>query len=268
VTLSGSRPRDRGGAVAVPVEDAGFTVAARRLVTPVIAELLLHPDGPPLRYRAGQYVLLGDPGAELVVRSYSIANAPRRDGLISLLVTRVPGGQLSAWAHDVLRPGDRVLVSGPYGSFTAAPGEAGPMLLLAGGSGLAPVRALAEDALRQPTCAQVVLFFSARSERDLIDDERLREWQRRHPRFRYLRTLTGADGPPPTGRIPAILGGFFPGLSGWRVYIAGAPGFAAACAAAAHACGARPGRVLAEEFFTEPQPWGAARPAATAGEGS
>ena len=265
MTPSASRPQDRGTAFAVPVEDAGFTVAAKRLVTPVIVELLLRPDGPPLRYRPGQYVLLGDPGAELVVRSYSIANAPRRDGLISLLVTRVPVGQVSAWAHDALRPGDRVLVSGPYGSFTAAPGETGPMLLLAGGSGLAPVRALAEAALRRTTDAQVVLFFSARSERDLIDDERFREWQHRHARFRYLRTLTRAAGPPPSGRIPAILGDWLPGLSGWRVYVAGAPGFVTACAAAARACGARPGRVLTEEFFTEPQPWGAAHPAATTG---
>ena len=242
-------------------EDAEFTVAAKRRRTPVIAELLLRPAGPPLRYQPGQYVLLGDPGAELVVRSYSIANAPRRDGLVSLLVTRVPGGQVSSWVHDVLRPGDRVLLSGPYGSFTAAPGEPGPVLYLAGGSGLAPVRALAEAALWDRTRAPVVLFFSARTQQDLIDDERFRTWQRRHPGFRYLRTLTRADGPPPAGRIPVILAGWFPDLSGWRVYVAGAPGFVTACAAAAGACGARPGRVHTEEFFTEPQPWGAAQPA-------
>ena len=143
--------------------------------------------------------------------------------------------------HDVLRPGDRVLLSGPYGSFTAAPVEPGPVLYLAGGSGLAPVRALAEATLRHRTGTSVVLFFSARTQRDLIDDERFRSWQRRHPgRFRYLRTLTRADGPPPAGRIPAILGDWFPDLSGWRVYIAGAPGFVTACAAAARARGARP----------------------------
>ncbi len=125
--------------------------------------------------------------------------------------------------HDVLRPGDRVLLSGPYGSFTAAPGEPGPVLYLAGGSGLAPVRALAEAALWGRTRAPVVLFFSARTQQDLIDDERFRSWQRRHPGFRYLRTLTRADGPPPAGRIPVILAGWFPDLSGWRVYVAGAP---------------------------------------------
>jgi CDP-4-dehydro-6-deoxyglucose reductase, E3 len=246
-------------------EDAEFTVAAKRQRTPVITELLLRPAGPPLRYQPGQYVLLGDPDSELVVRSYSVANAPRRDGLISLLVTRVPGGQLSGWVHDVLRPGDQVLVSGPYGSFTAAPGEPGPVLLLAGGSGLAPVRALAEAALRRRTPAPVVLFFSARTQRDLIDDERFRSWQRRHPQFRYLRTLTRAGGPPPAGRIPAILGDWFGDLSGWRVYIAGAPGFVTACAAAARARGARPGQVHTEEFFTEPRPWGAVPPATATG---
>jgi CDP-4-dehydro-6-deoxyglucose reductase, E3 len=247
-------------------EDAAFTVAGKRQQTAVITELLLRPAGPRLCYRPGQYVLLGDPGAELVVRSYSIANAPRSDGLISLLVTRVTGGQVSSWVHDVLRPGDRVLLSGPYGSFTTAQRESGPVLFLAGGSGLAPVRALAEAALRRRTGAPVVLFFSARTQLDLIDDQRFRGWQHRHPgRFRYLRTLTRAGGPPPAGRIPAILDGWFPDLSGWRLYIAGTPGFVTACAAAARGCGARPGRVHTEEFFHEPQPWGAAPPASATG---
>ena len=58
-------------------EDAEFTVAAKHQRTPVIAELLLRPAEPRLRYQPGQYVLLGHPDAQLVVRSYSIANAPR-----------------------------------------------------------------------------------------------------------------------------------------------------------------------------------------------
>lgn len=244
-------------------EDAEFTVVAKRRRTPVITELRLRPAGPSLRYLPGQYVLLGDPDARLVVRSYSIANAPRRDGLISVLVTRVPGGQLSGWVHDVLQPGGQVLVSGPYGSFTAVPGEHDPVLLLAGGSGLAPVRALAGEAIRYRAHAPVVLFFSARTQQDLIDDQLFRSWQHRHPRFRYLRTLTRAAGPPPAGRIPAILGEWFPDLSGWRVYVSGPPGFVTACAAAARTCGAEPGRIHTEEFFTEPQPWGAASVATT-----
>ncbi len=115
------------------------------------------------------------------------------------------------------------------------------------------MRALAQAALRRRTHAPVVLFFSARTQRDLIDDQRFRSWQRHHSGFRYLRTLTRADGPPPAGRIPAILGDWSGDLYGWRVYIAGAPGFVTACATAARACGARPGLVHTEEFFTEPR---------------
>ena len=70
-------------------EDAEVTVTATRQRTPVAAELL-RPAGPPLGYQRGQCVLAGDPEAELAARSYSIANAPHRDGVISLLVTRYP----------------------------------------------------------------------------------------------------------------------------------------------------------------------------------
>jgi NAD(P)H-flavin reductase len=122
--------------------------------------------------------------------------------------------------------------------------------------------------LKQPlkcrTPAPAALFFSARTERDLIDEERFRGWQRRHPGFCYLCTLTRADGPPPTGRIPAILGDWFPDLSGWRVNIARRARFVTAGAATARAGGARPGRVRTQEFFAEPQPWGAAQPAVAA----
>ena len=59
-------------------EDAEFTVAVKWQRIPVITELIQRPAGPPLRDQPGQYVLLGDPDAELAVRSYSIANAPRR----------------------------------------------------------------------------------------------------------------------------------------------------------------------------------------------
>jgi CDP-4-dehydro-6-deoxyglucose reductase len=68
---------------------------------PVITELVLRPAAPPLRYLPGQYVLLGDPAAELVVRSFSIANAPRRDGLISPPVT--PGTRRPALALGTRR---------------------------------------------------------------------------------------------------------------------------------------------------------------------
>jgi CDP-4-dehydro-6-deoxyglucose reductase, E3 len=233
-------------------EDVEHVVAEIAHRTQAIVELLLRPSGTPLRYLPGQYVLVGDVDHVVAVRSFSIANAPRADGAITLLVTRVADSAISTWVYDALRPGDRVLVSGPYGTFVAGDDPTRPVLYLAGGSGLAPVRALAEAAIASGTPERATLFFSARTEADVIDRERFEEWERRRPGFRFLRTLTRAAGPPPLGRIPALLPELFPDLGDHEVYVAGASGFVDACSGAALACGAAPGRLHTETFFFAP----------------
>lgn len=239
-------------------EDIVYLATVRVQQTPVIVELLLRPVSNRIDYRPGQYVLVGDVNRNRPVRSYSVANAPRPDGAVTLLVTRVPDGELSTWLHQ-LQPGDQVLLSGPYGTFVDDPDEPGPRLYLAGGSGLAPIRALVEAALAEKTPPSMTLLFSARSAADLIDDTRLRGWDDEHPQFRYLRTLTRAAGPPPVGHVPDLLPELLPGLDRHRVYIAGGAAFVAACDQAVRRQGAAAGRVFTEEFFTDPQPWGAAR---------
>lgn len=239
-------------------DDVVYSVTARMPQTPVIIELLLHPVSARIDYRPGQYVLVGDVGGMRAVRSYSVANAPRADGAVTLLITRVPDGELSPWLHQ-LHPGDHVLLSGPYGTFVDDPDEPGPRLYLAGGSGLAPIRALIEAALAAKAPLSMTLLFSARTRADLIDDARLCEWDNEHPRFRYLRTLTRAAGPPPVGHVPDVLPALLPVLDQHRVYIAGGSGFVVACGHAARQQGAVAGRVFTEEFFTDAQPWGAAR---------
>ncbi len=67
-------------------------------------------------------------------RSYSIANAPRPDGQVSLLVTRMSGGA-STWVHEGLRVGEQVTLTGPHGTFVSDPRQAGPVLLLAADPG-------------------------------------------------------------------------------------------------------------------------------------
>jgi len=244
-------------------EQAAYRVLARERRTPAIVELLLAPLEEPLAYLPGQYVLLEDRDGEVPPRSYSIANAPRQDGRISLLVTRVAGGPTSSWVHERLATGEEVRVSGPYGTFVSAAAVARPALYLAAGSGLAPIRALLEAELATPRRPALVLVFSARTEADVIDAERFRAWQRDEPRFRFLRTLTRADGPPPRGRIPALLPELVGRLDDHEVFIAGAPGFVAACAAAAEQLGAPRALVHTEVFYAEPQPWSGPAPQAS-----
>lgn len=252
--------------MAVPTirDDVPFIVVDKQRRTPVIIELSLGPDAEGINYVPGQYVLIGDAEYRRPPRSYSIANAPRRDGRIDLLVTLVVGGEVSPWIHNELQVDEQVLISGPYGTFIDDRDEGRPRLYLAGGSGLAPVRALAESLLRRAVHPPVTLLFSARTAHDLIDDALLRSWMRTDAAFRYIPTLTRATGPPPVGHIPDVLPTLVSRLDDFLVYVAGSSGFVAAGATAARHLGAAPGRIFTEEFFTDPMPWGS--PIAAIGE--
>ena len=131
-----------------------------------IVELSLRLDEP-LTYTAGQYADLFLPGMTRP-RSYSFARAPedRPQQLASFYVRRIPDGKFSNWAHGDSCVGSRLTISGPFGSFCLR-SDTSPILCIAGGSGLAPVKAMLEQAFRDE-CARPVLFlFGARTQNDL-----------------------------------------------------------------------------------------------------
>jgi CDP-4-dehydro-6-deoxyglucose reductase len=217
--------------------------------TPTIVELWLRPLGKPLEYLPGEYALLEDRDRQVPPRSYSIANAPRLDGLISLLITQVAGGQTSGWVHNHIRTDDEVIITGPYGTFVADPASTAPGLYLAAGSGLAPIRALVEAALETTPQRSLILVFSARTEADVLDRDRFLGWQAAYPHFRFIRTLTRSAAVDPRGRVPYVLADICPDLVGREIFVAGGPGFVLACASAAEALGAARERVHIEPFF-------------------
>lgn len=239
------------------VEDLEYIVLARTSRTRNIVELELGPVGERLAYRSGQYVLIGDRDYTVPVKSYSLANAPDPSGRISMLVTDVPGGQTSTWIHRGLRVGDAVLVSGPYGAFVADPMSDEPVLCLAAGSGLAPILALAQDAVSRAGAEPFTVLFFACTLADVMHLERFSSWRQQYAGLRFEWTVTGQVGEPPQDRSPVLLPAPFEDLSGHEVFIAGAPAFVADALLAARALGARPGHLHTEEFFDEPQPWNA-----------
>lgn len=228
-----------------------FEVVGLRRCTSAILEVWLRPLAGGLDFLPGQYILLEDRDHLVPQRAYSIANAPRADRLISLLITRVPEGPTSTWAHQGIRIGDDVDVSGPYGTFLDDPLSAAPALLLAAGSGLAPIRSLVEASLAAGRRRSLTLIVSARTEDDIIDPEVFTGWESRHCRFRFVVTLTRAVGDLAHGRIPALLPSLHSELSDHDVFIAGNGGFVAACTAAAKRHGARHSRVHAEVFVAD-----------------
>lgn len=247
----------------VPREDVPHVLVSRERRTPAVVELTLEPAAEPVSFLPGQYVQVCDEDYRIALQSYSVANAPHESGRLTLLVTEVQGGRTSPWLAGELAPGDVLLVCGPYGTFVADPDAGRPVLGLAGGSGLAPIRSLAEEAVRRGVPDPFTVLFSARTEEDVLGREQFAAWEREHEGMRFVRTLTRADGEPPLGRVPEVLSGVVADLSGYDVFVAGAPGFVAASARAARDLGCPPGRLHTEEFYAEPQPWGTHQPGGT-----
>jgi len=119
-----------------------------------------------LIYKAGQYANLSIDSMPGVQRSYSFANPSHMDAQVTFFVRKVPGGEFSTRIYDENVVGKHVVVEGPMGDFWLRSAQA-PMLLVAGGSGLAPILALLQDAASQGVNRSAILLFGARTQADL-----------------------------------------------------------------------------------------------------
>jgi ring-1,2-phenylacetyl-CoA epoxidase subunit PaaE len=153
---------------------------------------------------AGQYLTLEVTiNGERVRRAYSLATAPC-DGGLAITVKRVPGGLMSNWIHDQLSQGGLVRCFGPSGDFTAgSPPAQGPrrLLLIAGGSGIVPLQAVARQVLHDEPDAEVTLIYgSSALERAIFAAPLQQEALRHAPRWRQHWVFETA---PPEGTGPA-----------------------------------------------------------------
>jgi NAD(P)H-flavin reductase/ferredoxin len=237
-----------------PLEASGLLVASAPL-TPSIRRLVVAlPEGVRFRYRAGMHVEVETPGVGKR-RIYSIASAPDDDalppdGLLEFFITRHEHGQASGWLHGA-ELGAAINLHGPYGNFRLAKGTAGPVLCLAGGSGLAPILAVARHALAGGLAHPMTLILSVRDRSEVFALDALHALARRHANFSYRVTVTRADDAPPgwrRGRIPDWLAEELPDLSAWHVLAAGPPAFVDACVAEAQRLGGVPERILTDSF--------------------
>src|SRR5262249_12016819 len=123
-------------------------------------------------------------------RSYSIASPPE-DGLLALTVERVDNGEVSSYLVDDLRVGDQFELRGPIGGyFVWTVSTRGPLWLLAGGSGIAPVMAMLRHRFRRKLRAPALLLYSSRSLQDVIYREELDMMARIDPDLRVVNVLT------------------------------------------------------------------------------
>lgn len=158
--------------------------------TPRVLSVFLRASlGPHL---AGQHVdvRLTAPDGYQAQRSYSIASAPGSDN-IELAIERLEGGEVSAFFHDVAQPGDSIEIRGPIGGhFVWRAADGGPTLLVAGGSGIAPLVAIVRDWLATGSRAPMLLAYSARTWEDLIFRDELLTAQAHDPNFTFIAATT------------------------------------------------------------------------------
>ncbi|EPJ45509.1 MAG: ferredoxin:Oxidoreductase FAD/NAD(P)-binding:OxidoreductaseFAD-binding region [Osedax symbiont Rs2] len=235
-----------------PRENVRCVIIDKIQRTERITEIRLRPVGDPLRYWPGQYITVTDTERKIAARAYSIANAPRSDGEIKLQITKVPDGNTSNWVHDRLHAGSMINISGPFGTFIGDPSTDGPVLCLAAGTGLTPILALTDAALRRGFKQPVHLLFSARTEAEIYDKGLMAYWNIKHRRFKFIPTLTRENKEGILqGHIPKILSTVYPDLSKHSIYIAGSPEFVDACLSAALSCGATEQNIHSEGFFNQ-----------------
>jgi CDP-4-dehydro-6-deoxyglucose reductase len=238
-----------------PRENALFVVVDKRPIAARVVELRLRPVGPPIRYWPGQYVTLGDPRANIPARAYSISNAPRPDGELVLQVARADGGITSQWVHETLQIGENIKISGAYGTFIGDPSVDTPVLCLAAGTGLAPILALAEAALRRGFKKKVTMLFSARTLEDVYCQGLMAWWRTKHRNFDYKITLTReVNEAHLSGRVDATLPTMFTDLSKHTIFAAGSPEFVDTCMATVLQLGAHKDMIHTEGFFAQQQP--------------
>lgn len=223
-------------------------------------------SGGPFRFAAGQYArvtfLAQSP------RDYSLANTPLEPVLEFHIRHRADGGA-GHFVARTLRIGDHVWVEGPFGDAWLRPDHAGPILCIAGGSGLGPMKAIVETALRARPDRRVDLYFGGRNERDVYLEDHFQALVREHPNFRYhvLLSATRPTTPRRRGTVvegvaadfaPPLAGGPCP-LQGAKVYMAGPPAMVEAGMTALTGLGVPAHDIHADPFYAA-----AAEPAASA----
>lgn len=133
----------------------------------------------PMRYEAGQYANL-KPDFLDAPRSFSFVDAPEAEGCsrVSFFIRRVPGGAFTDWLFGQDRVGQRLEVEGPLGAFGLHKGQR-TLLLVAGGSGLGPIKAILEQAISERDRRNAILFFGVRTQADFYCLDELKEMQKR-----------------------------------------------------------------------------------------
>lgn len=189
----------------------------------MLLELKLPPHEK-LEFCAGQYLDFLLPGGKR--RSFSMAHSPTNAELIQLHIRHVPGGAFTGRVFDEMKEKDMLRIQGPFGTFIARDNNR-PSILIAGGTGLAPLKSMLELVREQGCDRELHLYWGARAKKDLYFDQQLQQWAEELNCLYYTPVLSEPDsGDNWQGKIgwvhEAVMADF-PDLAGLDVYASGPP---------------------------------------------
>lgn len=191
----------------------------------VIRLFLKLPKNEHLQFLAGQYIdLLLREGKK---RSFSLANAPHNNSHLELHIRHYAGGLFSEYAFHELKESTLLRFEGPLGTFFLREDSDRPIIIVAGGTGFAPVKGIIEHALHIGNKRPIHFYWGARKEADLYLHELAQTWVREHEHIKYIPVLSELeDGSKWQGRTGLVHNTIFADIqdvSGYEVYTCGPP---------------------------------------------
>lgn len=232
-----------------PARAVKATVVAIEHMTHDVRRLLLK-TAKPLEYSPGQYAHMQFTPQR--VRPYSMAGLGNGNEL-EFHVRLVPDGFVSGHVAGTLKVGDAVRVSGPLGTAYLRRRHQGPMLCVAGGTGLAPILSVVRGAVAAGMHNPIHLYFGVRSLRDVYGLAWLRQLQAEHPPLR-LHVVVASGAEPRrhrAGLVTDAIESDLDGLAGWRAYLCGSPPMVEAVTLLVRRLGLPSDRIHADAFYTQ-----------------
>ena len=199
--------------------------ALERRADDVMVLKLQLPANERLQYLAGQYIefILKD-GKR---RSYSMATAPHEEGPVELHIRHMPGGTFTDHVFSTMKEREILRFEGPLGTFFLREDSDKPIVLLASGTGFAPIKAIVEHALFKEIKRPMTLYWGARRKKDIYMLELAESWTQANPNFEFVPVLSEPDASDAwtgrTGFVHRAVVEDLPDLSGYEVYACGAP---------------------------------------------
>lgn len=221
--------------------------AVRLLGRDVVHLTLALPGAENLVYRPGQYlnVMLGDGNK----RSFSMASVPNGKS-VDLHIRRVRGGHFTDGQLTRLRPGDKLDVELPHGLFCCRKEDFRPLLMVATGTGLAPIKSILQSLMDDPDCPPVSLYWGMRTEEDLYLHDEILSWGDKLCDFQYVPVLSrpGPDWAGRQGYVQEVATEDIGDFSEHAIYMCGSPNMIASAKRLFIDNGANPGFIYSDAF--------------------